>query len=154
MKSTLDATAVKETQTAKDASSASNLHARKAQIIGFRHPTPRTPMTPVPTSRTPVKASAVDSVTSRAATAKTTNAAVDLGRIRKEVMELLEKYDNDILDRIDTIMEEFKGKEEFLNLQRRSEMVLQRRNDRMQKKLMQQQPQKKNLGNKVAATGK
>lgn len=160
--------AVKEARTAKDASSAANLRARKAQIIGSRHSTPRTPMTPVPTSSTPVKASAADSVTSRAATAKTTNAAVDLGRIRKEVMELLEKYDKDKLDRIDIIMEKFKGKEELLvdkmkqryesgaaaaggmanlNLQRRSEMALQRHKDRMQKKLEQQQQQKEALGN-------
>jgi hypothetical protein len=158
--------AVKEARTAKDASSAANLRARKAQIIGSRHSTPRPP---VSASSTPVKVSTPDiSVTSRAAATKATNAAVDLGRIRKEVMELLEKYDKEKLDRIDIIMEKFKGKEELLvdkmkqryesgaaaaggianlNLQRRSEMALQRHKDRMQKKLEQQQQQKEALGN-------
>ena len=88
---------------------------------------------------------------------KDANAAVDLGRIRKEVMALLEKYDKDKLDRIDIIvkdellMDKMKQRYESgaaaagsianLNLQLRSEMALQRHRDRMQKKLEQHQLQ-------------
>ena len=160
--------AVKEARTAKDASSAANLRARKAQIIGSRHSTPRAPISTnnvTPAKAAPASAGAANLTPGT----KTTKAVVvDLASIRAEVLELLQKYDKDKLDRIDIIMEKFKGKEELLvdkmkqryesgaaaaggmanlNLQRRSEMALQRHKDRMQKKLEQQQQQKETIGN-------
>lgn len=131
--------AMRDARQAKDASSAANLRARKAQVIGSRHSTPRVPLT---------------SPTKVFSTPTPKNNSVDLDQVRAEVLELLEKYDKAKIDRIDTIMEKFKGKEELLvekmkqryeaggaaqNLQRRSELALQRHKDRMQKKLEQQQ---------------
>jgi hypothetical protein len=80
----------------------------------------------------------------------------EVARIRQEVLNLLEKYDKAKLDRIDIIMEKFKGKEHLLldkmkdryengggtssgksgaaaSMQRRSEMALARHKERMQK---------------------
>jgi len=125
--------AVQDARQAKDASSAANLRARKAQVIGSRHTT----ASRATIATTPVKVTT------------TPKNDVDLAQVRAEVLELLEKYDKAKVDRIDIIMDKFKGKEELLvekmkqryeapTLQRRSEMALQRHKDRMQKRLDEQ----------------
>ena len=158
-----------ELRRAKDASSAANLRARKAQMFSSRtNPGRASVSKPTP-------------ITSRAATTKKAAAAVPKGpkeplspevqEIRKQVLGLLEKYDKAKVSRIDIIMEKFKGKEKLLvekmkqryegggdgaagaatgtpskastAAQTRSEMALQRHKDRMQKRLEAQQAKRK-----------
>jgi chromosome segregation ATPase len=113
-----------ELRTAKEASSAANIRARKAQVLGARA-TPRPTPMPTPT-KTP--ASTAKSVSSRSAASVSTSgsgstvtseatstlASEDVSEIRGKVLELLEKYDKAKVNRIDIIMEKFKGKEALL----------------------------------------
>jgi kinesin family protein C2/C3 len=121
---------MKEVRTAKEAASASNLRARKAQVLGSRGdrssapspaPSPVKPATPSAkstrsTSSTPAAgasaaASAASSVTSVAASSMISE---DVSEIRAQVLELLEKHDKGKVNRIDVIMDKFKGKESLL----------------------------------------
>jgi DNA repair exonuclease SbcCD ATPase subunit len=131
--------ASKDVRKAKDASSAANLRARKAQVIGSR--TARSTTTSPLSPSTPVSSPTSDPV------------IVD--SVRDEVMALLQKYDTSKVDRIDVIMEKFKGKEHLLvekmkqryegtgshasstvlSIQQRSEQALKRHKDRMQSRL-------------------
>jgi len=147
--------ATSELRRAKDASSAANLRARKAQIISSRtssnrgsptktpavSPTAANPPAPVPVAPEEM--------------------SPEVQEIRKEVLGLLEKYDKAKVGRIDIIMEKFRGKEGLLvekmkqryegaaaaapstnaNMTR-SEMALQRHKERMQRKLEQQAEKK------------
>jgi kinesin family protein C2/C3 len=143
--------AAEDVRVAKDASSAANLRARKAQIIGSRHTASR------PSLSTPSRTPPRTPPTTTSKSAKDTN--VDIEEVRQEVLALLEKYDQAKVDRIDIIMDKFKGKESLLvekmkqryegggvttpsgasqSLQRRSELALQRHKERMQKRLEQQ----------------
>lgn len=114
-----------ELRTAKEASSAANIRARKAQVLGSRA-TPRP--TPTPSPAKPAGA-ASQSVSSRSAASVSTSASSasgtsgagastvaseDVSEIRAQVLELLEKYDKAKVNRIDIIMEKFKGKEALL----------------------------------------
>lgn len=136
-------TALKEStqdlRRAKDATSAATLRARTAQLVNNRNggssrPPARSPSTPSST---------------------TTPDAVDPAEVRVQVLALLEKYDTAKVDRIDIIMEKFKGKESLLlekmtqryegggggvsqSLQKRSEIALARHKERMQKRKDQQ----------------
>ena len=76
-------------------------------------------------------------------------AAVDVSKIRSQVLALLEKYDTAKIDRVDIIMEKFKGKETLLlekmtqryeagstssaSYQSRNAMALQRHQERMRR---------------------
>jgi hypothetical protein len=135
-------TALKESsqdlRRAKDASSAATLRARTAQLVNNRNGgSSRPPVARSPTPSTPAPAPA----------------AADPAKVRKEVLALLEKYDKAKADRIDIIMEKFKGKENLLlekmtqryeggvssSLQKRSEIALARHKERMQKRKEQQE---------------
>lgn len=133
-------TALKESsqdlRRAKDASSAATLRARTAQLVNNRNGgSSRPPAARSPTPSTPAAAPAADPA-----------------KVREEVLALLEKYDKAKADRIDIIMEKFKGKENLLlekmtqryeggvssSLQKRSEIALARHKERMQKRKEQQ----------------
>ena len=126
--------ASKDVRKAKDASSAATLRARKAQVIGSRSTRP-SPLSP---TKSPVPSP--------------TDAPGDISEVRAEVLSLLQTYDTTKVDRIDIIMEKFKGKEHLLvgkmkqryegggsqgsaSLQLRSEQALQRHKDRMHSRL-------------------
>lgn len=104
-----------ELRKAKEDLSAANLRARKAQVLGSRaRPTTngaskRTPSKPA-SSATSVSTSASSTATSVASSVATE----EVKEIRAEVLKLLEKYDNSKVNRIDIIMEKFKGKEHLL----------------------------------------
>jgi hypothetical protein len=118
---------------AKDASSAATLRARTAQLVNNRNGG---------SSRAPAPST----------TRSTNDEAADPAEVRVEVLALLEKYDKAKVDRIDIIMEKFKGKESLLlekmtqryeggvssSLQKRSEIALARHKDRMLKRKEQQ----------------
>merc|ERR1712238_92464 len=102
-----------ELRIAKEASSAANLRARKAQVLSSRA-RPSNGMT----GRTPTKIAGSSSVattgSSSAASASSTVATEEVAEIRTQVLTLLEKYDTSKVNRIDIIMEKFKGKERLL----------------------------------------
>mmetsp|Transcript_12148 Transcript_12148/g.13739 ORF Transcript_12148/g.13739 Transcript_12148/m.13739 type:complete len:1345 (+) Transcript_12148:254-4288(+) len=102
-----------ELRIAKEASSAANLRARKAQVLSSRA-RPSNGMT----GRTPTKIAGSSSVattgSSSAASASSTVATEEVAEIRTQVLTLLEKYDTSKVNRIDIIMEKFKGKEHLL----------------------------------------
>jgi len=70
------------------------------------------------TGRTPTKIAGSSSVattgSSSAASASSTVATEEVAEIRTQVLTLLEKYDTSKVNRIDIIMEKFKGKEHLL----------------------------------------
>lgn len=103
-----------ELRSAKEASAAANLRARKAQVLGSR----ARPASNGTTRRTPAKstgASSVSTATSSSATsAASTVATEEVKEIRGQVLKLLEKHDKSKVNRIDIIMEKFKGKEHLL----------------------------------------
>ncbi len=115
-----------ELRTAKEASSAANIRARKAQVLGARA-TPRPTPAPAPTpTKAPSSASKSSSSQSGASASTSTSASTvtsaatstvaseDVSEIRGKVLELLEQYDKAKVNRIDIIMEKFKGKEALL----------------------------------------
>jgi hypothetical protein len=139
----------RELRRAKDASSAASLRARTAQVMNNRNGALKngSPGMPprIPTrSPTSVKPNTIK--TTKAAPPPATNPE----EVREKVLALLEKYDKAKVDRIDIIMEKFKGKESMLlekmtqryeqpgsvsaSLQLRSEQALARHKERMQKR--------------------
>jgi len=103
-----------ELRSAKEASSAANLRARKAQVLGSR----ARPNSNGANRRTPAKSvgsSSVSTATSSSGTSAATSVATEeVLEIRAEVLKLLEKYDKSKVNRIDIIMEKFRGKEHLL----------------------------------------
>lgn len=102
-----------ELRAAKEASSAANLRARKAQVLGSRaRPTNggarRTP------TKTAGSVSAGTTSNSSGTSASSTLATEEVAEIRAQVLTLLEKHDTSKVNRIDIIMEKFKGKEHLL----------------------------------------
>lgn len=90
-----------ELRTAKEAASASNIRARKAQVLGSRaRPSPSKPSRASTTSAAPAPAS--------------TTPPEEVAEIREKVLALLEEHDQSKVNRIDIIMEKFKGKEKLL----------------------------------------
>ena len=89
-----------ELRKAKDASSAANLRARKAQMLQSR---------PSNEIARKVKASEDENVV-KAVRPK----SVDSEEARLKVLEMLENHDPKKMDKIDAIMERFKGRESFL----------------------------------------
>ena len=108
-----------ELRDAKSASSAANLRARKAQVLGNRRPAPAKPTTPsTRTNRSTASSTAASASAASASTAtsaaSSSLASEDVTEIRAKVLELLEKHDKGKVNRIDIIMEKFKGKESLL----------------------------------------
>jgi len=104
-----------ELRTAKDQSTAATLRARKAQVMGTRSrpvptPSPRKPSTPASTGA----GSASVASNATGVSAASTEATEDVSEIRAQVLSLLEKHDKGKVNRIDIIMEKFKGKESLL----------------------------------------
>jgi hypothetical protein len=98
-----------ELRSAKEASSAANLRARKAQVLGSRGRPDTTP------SKKPSSTPSVGTTSSSSgASADSTTATEDVAEIRAQVLALLEKHDKGKVNRIDIIMEKFKGKESLL----------------------------------------
>ena len=148
--------AFREVRRAKDASSAATLRARTAQVMSSRNGTSMSSRNG--TSRggppsTPPRIPARSSMNAKPNTATTTTSSpppADPEEVREKVLALLEKYDKAKVDRIDIIMEKFKGKENLLldkmtqryegsggvsaSLQLRSEQALARHKERMQKR--------------------
>ncbi|KAL3922853.1 MAG: hypothetical protein SGILL_001981 [Bacillariaceae sp.] len=96
-----------ELRSAKEASSAANIRARKAQVLGSRG---RPASTPSKIAASP----SVGTSSSSGASAASTAATEDVSEIRGQVLELLVKHDKGKVDRIDIIMEKFRGKEALL----------------------------------------
>jgi DNA repair exonuclease SbcCD ATPase subunit len=141
-----------ELRTAKEASAAANLRARKAQVLGSR----ARPTSNGTSRRTPTKsvgsASTSAATSSSGTSAASTVATEEVAEIRAGVLKLLEKYDTGKVNRIDIIMEKFKGKEHLLlekmtqryesaangndadeSAMSRSELAAKRHGDRMSK---------------------
>lgn len=122
-----------ELRTAKEAAAASNIRARKAQVLGSRAE---------PKQRTKRVSNTV------AAPAAKTTPPEEVKEIREKVLALLQKHDQSKVNRIDIIMEKFKGKESLLlekmtqryesgtaanDAKTRSEAAAQRHMERMKK---------------------
>lgn len=138
-------TALKESsqdlRRAKDVSSAAALRARTAQLVNSRNGGNTRP----PSAQSPT-------TTASSSPNTPSTPAADPAKVRVQVLDLLEKYDKAKVDRIDIIMEKFKGKENLLlekmtqryeggvssSLQQRSEIALARHKERMQKRKEQQ----------------
>eukprot|EP00934_Nitzschia_sp_Nitz4_P003947 Nitzschia sp. Nitz4//scaffold8_size234185//67504//75292//NITZ4_001248-RA/size234185-processed-gene-0.151-mRNA-1//-1//CDS//3329559779//3937//frame0 len=108
-----------ELRAAKEASSAANLRARKAQVLGGRvsRPAPAKPVAPAggkSVSSRSTNSGTTGSGSSVTSGAASTVASEDVSEIRGKVLELLEKHDKAKVNRIDIIMEKFKGKESLL----------------------------------------
>lgn len=102
-----------ELRTAKEASSAANLRARKAQVLGSR----ARPSNGGGSTLKSVESSpsvGTNASGSSGASASSTVATEEVAEIRSEVLQLLEKHDKGKVNRIDIIMEKFKGKEALL----------------------------------------
>lgn len=91
-----------ELRTAKEAATASNIRARKAQVLGSRAE---------PKARTKRMSNA--DVAAASAAAPTTSPE-EVKAIREKVLALLKQHDQSKVNRIDIIMEKFKGKETLL----------------------------------------
>jgi len=102
-----------ELRSAKEAVSAANIRARKQQVLGGRNPRPARP---TPTKASSKSATSRSSASTSGASSGATSAAAseNAAKIRGQVLELLEKYDKAKVNRIDIIMEKFKGKEALL----------------------------------------
>jgi kinesin family protein C2/C3 len=94
-----------ELRTAKEAAAASNIRARKAQVLSSRaRPSPsKKASKPVGGAKPPAPAPAVSATPPE-----------EVAKIRTQVLALLEKHDTSKVNRIDIIMEKFKGKESLL----------------------------------------
>jgi len=129
---------------AKDKSSAAAVRARRAQVLGSR--TSRS----AASSTSPVKSQGTITPDPSAETSDTNETST----IREKVLALLEKHDKGKVNRIDIIMEKFKGKEALLlekmtqryegdapsgdSIQKRNELAMERHKERMKKKLEKQ----------------
>lgn len=161
---------------------ASNVRARRSEVmrqpatVAVAKPKPASPSTPAisaavsPTARSKIAAANPSDAVSSAAPAvvdelsrdvesQPSSADTDVAMIRDQVLQLLEKHDQSKVDRIDIIMDKFKGKESLLlekmtqryegtaapntsassnaslgsSIQQRNAMALQRHQERMKK---------------------
>lgn len=133
----------------RNKNSASSVRSRRNEVLGSRVRSHNTSIqTPSPTSRPKDFSTTTTSPT----TQNGGNEEEDTGEIRSKVLELLQKYDTAKVDRVDIIMEKFKGKESLLldkmrqryevssaasastsSIQSRNELALQRHQERMKK---------------------
>jgi len=88
---------------AKDASSAANLRARKAQMFQSRH-----------SNVAPKGTNIVQPSSRRGVVSGTPNKNIDPEEARQKVLAMLKEHDPSKVDKIDAIMERFKGREAFL----------------------------------------
>jgi chromosome segregation ATPase len=120
----------------------SDVRTRRSEVLGSRASPQNTSIqTPSPTSRPK------EDVSTPPTNGRNEE---DVGEIRTKVLELLEKYDKAKVDRVDIIMDKFKGKEGLLldkmrqryevgsvssvpSIQARNEMAMQRHQERMKK---------------------
>jgi len=101
-----------ELRTAKEAAAASNIRARKAQVLSSRaRPSPSKPKSST-TKAKPADGGAAPAAAP--APAASVTPPEEVANIRAEVLTLLEKHDKSKVNRIDIIMEKFKGKESLL----------------------------------------
>jgi len=94
-----------ELRTAKEAAAASNIRARKAQVLGSRAE---------PKARTKRISAAGAAAPAAAAPPAKTTPPEEVKEIREKVLALLKEHDQSKVNRIDIIMEKFKGKESLL----------------------------------------
>merc|ERR1712165_661984 len=87
---------------AKDASSAANLRARKAQMFQSRH------------SNVAPKGTNIVKPSRRGVVSGTPSKNVDPEEARQKVLAMLKEHDPSKVDKIDAMMERFKGREAFL----------------------------------------
>lgn len=136
-------TAAENLRAERNKRSADTFRSRKTEVLGSR-------VKPKSPSSTPTKpkTNGTKSPSNRAST--DTPEVADVSEIRTKVLSLLEKYDKAKIDRIDIIMEKFKGKESLLlekmtqryesgsvsstsTFQSRNSLALQRHQERMRK---------------------
>lgn len=140
-----------ELRSAKEASSAANLRARRAQVLGSRGTRPTNGTTKPASSNKSAASASSNGASSSAGTATSGSSSAAMSEevkaIRSQVLELLEKHDKAKVNRIDIIMEKFKGKEQLLlekmtqryeksdgdDAKTRSEMAAERHKERMRK---------------------
>jgi len=136
----------------RNSQSASNVRARREEVLSSRKKIPAPSPSLIPT--TPAVGAGASSTAQAAAAAPSGGAAStpsggdNIAAIRDQVIELLEKHDQGKVNRIDIIMEKFKGKEALLlekmtqryeggspaaSFQKRNEIALQRHNERMRR---------------------
>jgi len=143
--------ATKQLRQQRTNASATNIRSRREQVLSARKRQPQGSGLPVPS--TPTNGSASSSaVTSEsvAGDSEQNGQSLEVAEIRSKVLALLEKYDKGKVDRIDIIMEKFKGKETLLlekmtqryesgapspsaSAQQRNEIALERHKERMRK---------------------
>lgn len=172
--------ATKQLRAAKSSQTASSVRARRDQVLNSRNRgsdassftqdvTPSSPTLKIPDpglnkggeSATTGRAVAQPRSGSPGSSARLSvdgndneESAADIDRIRSQVLALLEKHDQGKVNRIDIIMEKFKGKEELLlekmtqryeggssqsSFLKRNEIALQRHNERMKRLREQKQ---------------
>lgn len=96
-----------ELRAAKEKAAAANIRARKSQVLSSR--------VSRPSPNRPKKAAGPAAASSAApAPAPPTTPPEEVAKIRAQVLALLEKHDQSKVNRIDVIMEKFKGKESLL----------------------------------------
>ena len=112
-----------ELRAAKEAASAANIRVRKAQVLSGRNPRPLASPAKTPSSKSSIASSrsgvtnssaSIGTTTSGESSVATSIVSEDVTAIRARVLELLEKHDKAKVNRIDIIMEKFKGKEALL----------------------------------------
>lgn len=124
--------------------SADAVRSRKSEVLSSRLTKPKSP------APSPMKAKGTNGDRSAKDTTESTKETADTSEIRSQVLSLLEKYDKAKIDRIDIIMEKFRGKEALLlekmtqryesgsvstssSFQSRNSLALQRHQERMRK---------------------
>jgi chromosome segregation ATPase len=133
--------------------SATSVRTRRSDVLGSRatrsSPQNTSIQTPSPTSMSKEDVATTTSATN-GHSCNNNNDDGGIGEIRAQVLELLEKYDKAKVDRVDIIMDKFKGKEGLLldkmrqryevgsvpsttSIQARNEMAMQRHQERMRK---------------------
>jgi Kinesin motor domain len=128
--------------------SAATVRSRRNEVLSTRNIPPASPM--VPSTPTRLLSPAKSASTSQSVVGEASGESDDVMKIRSQVLSLLEKHDKAKVDRIDIIMEKFKGKEALLlekmtqryeagatsqtsTLASRNALALQRHQERMQR---------------------
>ena len=164
--------ATKQLRQASSDTAAAALRSRREQVLSARKPATRptykpspatsaaraTPLTTAGTARTQATSSrgassiaSAPSVENGASQASSAEPSAEIVEIRQKVLALLEKHDKGKADRIDIIMEKFKGKEALLlekmtqryeggtgaspsvSVSKRNQMALERHQERMRR---------------------
>jgi len=131
----------------QNAQSAAAVRSRRDQVLSNRGPSTK----PAAAARQNTAARQAKPAQGSAAIETAADTQSEAAEVRSKVLELLEKYDNGKVDRIDIIMEKFKGKESLLlekmtqryegasatpsggSVQNRNELAMQRHQERMRR---------------------